>query len=354
MPPGRPSVSKKLLAWYDVHARVLPWRYPPGVTADPYRVWLSEVMLQQTTVAAVKTYFERFTALWPTVFDLAAAPSEAVMREWAGLGYYSRARNLHAAAQAVAALGGFPDTEEGLRALPGIGPYTAAAVAAIAFGRKASPVDGNIERVVARLFAVETPLPAAKAELKARAAELTPSTRAGDFAQGLMDLGATICTPRNPACVLCPLNEGCAAHKAGIAATLPRRAAKAARPERMGAAFVLLSAAGNVLVRRRPPKGLLGGMLEIPSTPWGAALPDAPLALAPQAAAWTRAPERVIHVFTHFRLTLEVYVARIAAERAEGLWLPLGELDGAGLPSVMRKVAAAGLAALGERDFGRR
>lgn len=350
----RSPVSSKLLAWYDVHARSLPWRYRPGETADPYRVWLSEVMLQQTTVAAVKTYFQRFTTLWPTVFDLAAAPLDDVMREWAGLGYYSRARNLHAAAQAVAALGGFPDTEEGLRDLPGVGPYTAAAIAAIAFGRKASPVDGNIERVVARLFAVETPLPAAKPALKSLAAGLTPDRRAGDFAQGLMDLGATICTPRSPACSLCPLNEGCLAHGQGIAATLPRRAPKPARPDRAGAAFVLLSGKGNVLVRRRPPKGLLGGMLELPSSPWAADAPADPLSHAPQRADWSRAPAPVEHVFTHFRLTLGVYAARVTAETAEGLWLPLAGLDGAGLPSVMRKVAAAGLAALGERDFGRR
>ena len=353
MPRGSPSISSKLLAWYDVHARSLPWRYRPGERADPYRVWLSEVMLQQTTVTAVKDYFLRFTGLWPTVFDLAAAPAEDVMREWAGLGYYSRARNLHAAARAVAALGGFPDTEEGLRALPGVGPYTAAAIAAIAFDRKASPVDGNIERVVARLFAIETPLPAAKSELKRLAATLTPDRRAGDFAQAMMDLGATLCTPRSPACSLCPLNADCRAYKDGIAATLPRRAPKAARPDRAGAAFVLLSDQGNILVRRRPPRGLLGGMLEIPSSPWGPP-PDDPLSYAPQKARWARATGQVEHVFTHFRLTLEVYAARGAPQTAEGLWLPLADLDAAGLPSVMRKVAAAGLAALGEHGFGRR
>ena len=351
---SRAPLSSKLLAWYDVHARSLPWRYRPGETADPYRVWLSEVMLQQTTVAAVKTYFHRFTTLWPTVAELAAAPLDDVMREWAGLGYYSRARNLHAAARAVAGQGAFPDTEGALRALPGVGPYTAAAIAAIAFGRKASPVDGNIERVVARLFAVETPLPAAKAELKALAAGLTPDRRAGDFAQAMMDLGATICTPRNPACALCPLKGDCKASAMGIAAPLPRRAPKAARPDRAGAAFVLLSLKGNVLVRRRPPKGLLGGMLELPSSPWAARAPAAPLAHAPQPASWTRAPDEVEHVFTHFRLTLGVYAARVEDETAEGLWLPLDGLEAAGLPSVMRKVAAAGLAALGERDFGRR
>ncbi len=354
MPRGSPSISSKLLAWYDVHARVLPWRYRPGETADPYRVWLSEVMLQQTTVAAVKTYFERFTTLWPSVFDLAAAPVDAVLREWAGLGYYARARNLHAAARAVAARGGFPDTEEGLRTLPGVGPYTAAAIAAIAFGRKASPVDGNIERVVARLFAIETPLPAAKPELKARAATLTPSQRAGDFAQAMMDLGATLCTPRNPACSLCPLTDRCEAHAEGIAAVLPRRAARAVRPDRAGVAFVLVSENGNILVRRRPPKGLLGGMLELPSSPWAAEPPAMALAHAPQAADWSRAADEVEHVFTHFRLRLAVYAARVATQTAEGTWLPLGELAAAGLPSVMRKIAATGLAALGESDFGGR
>lgn len=350
---SRRSIPSKLLAWYDVHARALPWRYRPGELADPYRVWLSEVMLQQTTVAAVKSFFERFTTLWPTVFDLASAPIDDVMREWAGLGYYSRARNLHAAAGAVAALGGFPDTEDGLRDLPGVGPYTAAAIAAIAFGRKTSPVDGNIERVVARLYAIETPLPTAKPDLKSRAAALTPDKRAGDFAQAMMDLGATICTPRNPACSLCPLNADCAAYKVGIAATLPRRAPKAPRPERAGAAFVLLSAKGNVLVRRRPPKGLLGGMVELPSSPWGP-LPSDPLAYAPQKATWTRALGEVEHVFTHFRLTLAVYAARVKAETAEGLWLPLAELDAAGLPSLMRKVAAAGLTTLGDDTLSRR
>jgi A/G-specific adenine glycosylase len=344
---SRSAIPSKLLAWYDVHARALPWRYRPGEAADPYRVWLSEVMLQQTTVAAVKSFFERFTSLWPTVFDLASAPLDDVMREWAGLGYYSRARNLHAAAEAVAARGGFPDAEEGLRELPGVGPYTAAAIAAIAFGRKASPVDGNIERVMARLYAIDTPLPAAKPALKSRAAALTPDTRAGDFAQALMDLGATICTPRNPACALCPLNGDCQAYKDGIAATLPRRAPKAARPDRAGAAFVLLSDRGNVLLRRRPPKGLLGGMLELPSSPWGAP-PDEPLAHAPQNAAWKMAPGEVEHVFTHFRLTLAVYAARVTTEKADGLWLPARDLEAAGLPSLMRKVAAAGLACLGE------
>lgn len=347
-----PCVPELLLAWYDVHGRTLPWRYRRGEAADPYRVWLSEIMLQQTSVAAVRDYFLKFTSRWPAVQDLAAAPVDEVMRLWAGLGYYGRARNLHAAAvKIVSDFGGaFPADEAKLRTLPGIGAYTAAAVAAIGFGLRASPVDGNIERVVARLFAVETPLPAAKPELKRLAETLTPDERAGDFAQGLMDLGATICTPKSPACAICPLREGCAARLAGIEALLPRRADKAERPRRSGAAFVLTSANGHVLLRRRPPRGLLGGMLEFPSTPWTKEGERAPLSHAPAKAGWTKLPTRVEHVFTHFALTLEVYAARVGTEDAGlGLWIPAAELDDAGLPSVMRKVAAAAF-----DDFGRR
>ncbi|BCW90183.1 Adenine DNA glycosylase [Alphaproteobacteria bacterium SO-S41] len=342
--PEPARIARHLLAWYDVHARVLPWRYRPGESADPYRVWLSEIMLQQTTVAAVKAYFLRFTTLWPTVADLAAAPIDDVMKEWAGLGYYSRARNLHAAAQMVARDfgGAFPSEEAQLRELPGVGPYTAAAIAAIAFGRATMPVDGNIERVTARLFAEETPLPAAKPILTKLAAGLTPPQRAGDFAQAMMDLGATICTPKSPACALCPLNADCAAYKKGIQATLPRRADKAARPERFGAAFLLFSEDGHVLLRRRPPKGLLGGMLEIPSTPWTNPGPTDPLAHAPVAAEWKRLPTRVEHVFTHFKLTLDVYAARVGSrDPAFGVWTPQSDADAAGLPSVMRKILAA-------------
>lgn len=341
-------VAERLLAWYDKHARTLPWRYRPGETPDPYRVWLSEIMLQQTTVAAVRDYFRVFTETWPTVADLAAAPAEEVMRLWAGLGYYSRARNLHAAAQAVMRDhgGAFPATEDELRTLPGVGPYTAAAIAAIAFGRKASPVDGNIERVVARLFKVETPLPEAKAELKRLAATLTPETRAGDFAQAMMDLGATICTPKPPACVLCPISADCLAFNAGVQATLPRRADRAERPRRKGVAFVLTSAQGRVLLRRRPPKGLLGGMLEIPSTPWTTEGEAEPLSHAPAKAVWTKLPTRAEHVFTHFALTLDVYVAQVAKEDAAlGVWVPAAELDDAGLPTVMLKIAAAAFGA---------
>ena len=342
--PDPAWTARTLLAWYDRHARVLPWRYRPGESPDPYRVWLSEIMLQQTTVAAVRAYFLRFTELWPAVGDLAAAPIEDVMREWAGLGYYSRARNLHAAAQQVARDHGgrFPADEDALRDLPGVGRYTASAIAAIAFGRPTLPVDGNIERVAARLFAVEEPLPAAKPRLVALAKSLTPSRRAGDLAQALMDLGATICTPKSPACALCPLNEGCLAYAKGIQDTLPRRAPKSARPERFGAAFLAFSVDGQVLMRRRPPKGLLGGMLEFPSSPWTAAAPHDPLAHAPMKGEWKRLPTRVEHVFTHFKLTLDVYAARVGrADPAFGLWTPRTEADAAGLPSVMRKILGA-------------
>lgn len=336
-----------MLAWYDVHARTLPWRYKPGVKADPYRVWLSEIMLQQTTVAAVKPYFERFLARWPTVSDLAAAPVEDVMQEWAGLGYYSRARNLHAAAKAVVERHGgqFPASEAQLRELPGIGAYTAAAVAAIGFGLKATPLDGNIERVTARVHAVETPLPAAKPELKVLATAMTPDERAGDFAQALMDLGATICTPRSPVCALCPLNQDCEGFRLGIVDTLPRKAPKAARPERRGSAFVVISDKSNVLLRRRPPKGLLGGMLEVPSSPWVEGEPALNLADAPVRANWEKSPVQATHGFTHFGLTLDVYVTRGHAEEGvAGVWWPLETIAEAGLPTVMRGILDAAAA----------
>jgi A/G-specific adenine glycosylase len=340
------TVSAKLLAWYDVSARALPWRAPPGAPATaPYRVWLSEVMLQQTTVAAVKPFFEKFLTLWPSVEDLAQAPLEDVMKAWAGLGYYSRARNLHAAAKAVAARGGFPDDEEGLRALPGVGPYTGAAIAAIAFGRRAVVVDGNVERVVTRLFAIETPLPASRGEIRRRADEITPPKRAGDFAQAMMDLGATICTPKSPACVICPLSEDCAARRAGIAAELPRKAKKPAKPKRRGAAFWIERADGVVLLRTRPPKGLLGGMTELPGTDWREDfdMDEAP-ALAPLGLETRRAARRVRHVFTHFELTLDIFVGRAptGAAAPEGMrWVPLGDLSAEALPNLMRKAVAA-------------
>ena len=277
----RETYAADLLGWYDRHARALPWRIGPadraaGVRPDPYRVWLSEIMLQQTTVAAVKGYFDRFTTLWPDVGALAAAPDAAVMAEWAGLGYYARARNLLACAQAVAGQGGFPDTEDGLRALPGIGRYTAAAVAAIAFDRPAVVVDGNVERVIARVFAVQAPLPGAKAELTARAAELTPASRPGDYAQAMMDLGATICTPRRPACGICPVRRHCAGQAQGIAADLPRKVAKAAKPTRQGTVFIARRADGAVLLETRPPRGLLGGMPGFPGSDWAESPAPAP------------------------------------------------------------------------------
>jgi A/G-specific adenine glycosylase len=257
-----------LLAWYDLHHRKLPWRAPPGQRADPYRVWLSEIMLQQTTVKMVAPYYARFLARWPDLAALAAAPLDDILKNWAGLGYYARARNLHACARVVAERHGgeFPASEAELRALPGIGAYTAAAIAAIAFEAFATPVDGNIERVIARLYAVETPLPAAKPEISRLARALTPPRRAGDFAQAMMDLGATICTPKNPTCALCPWNQCCVAQAQGEAETYPRRVPKREGDLRRGAAFVARRADGFILMRTRPEKGLLGGMTEVPTT----------------------------------------------------------------------------------------
>jgi A/G-specific adenine glycosylase len=331
-----------LLSWYDRNRRRMPWRALPGEAADPYRVWLSEIMLQQTTVAAVVPYFERFLSRFATVGALAAADEGAVMAAWAGLGYYARARNLHACAKAVREAGGvFPDSVEGLRALPGIGPYTANAVAAIAFGRPVVPVDGNVERIAARLFAIETPMPAAKAELATAAATLNADAEArarpSDFCQALFDLGATICTPR-PACGICPWVDGCKARRAGIAELLPRRVAKVVRPVRHGAHFYLRDAHGQVLLRRRPPTGLLGGMTELPGTVWR----DTPFAAheatqaAPMHASWQQAG-KVRHVFTHFELFLDVYAATVPAIDAVGFLRPAIVLRDEALPSVMQK-----------------
>jgi A/G-specific adenine glycosylase len=354
---GRPAL---LLAWYDRHRRRLPWRPLPGVAADPYRVWLSEIMLQQTGVKTVGPYFEKFLARWPDVEALGRASLDDVLRMWAGLGYYSRARNLHACAVTVRRDHGgvFPDTEEGLRSLPGIGPYTASAIAAIAFGRRTMPVDGNIERVVSRLFAVEEPLPQAKPLIQQLATMLLAGdersragderSRAGDSAQALMDLGSSICTPKKPACALCPLNDDCAAHTRGDQETFPRKAPKKTGALRRGAAFVV-TRGDQLLVQTRPEKGLLGGMTEVPGSDWLAALDDkAALKQAPAlkgVARWRRAGV-VTHVFTHFPLELAVYTAHVAARtRApQGMrWVPIATLGGEALPNVMRKVIAHGL-----------
>jgi A/G-specific adenine glycosylase len=341
--------ATRLLAWYDRHRRVLPWRALPGEHPDPYRVWLSEIMLQQTTVVTVGPYFERFLERWPDLRALAAAPLDDVLHAWQGLGYYARARNLHACAREMVAKHGgqFPPSEAALRALPGIGAYTAAAIAAIAFDQKATPVDGNIERVVARLFLVREALPEAKPELRRLAATLTPDARAGDFAQAAMDLGATICTPAKPKCVLCPWREDCAARKAGVAEDLPARKPKAAKPMRRGVAFWAVRADGAVLLRRRPAKGLLGGMMEVPSSAWRAAPWNLAAAkrVAPVSASWRLLPGVVRHSFTHFDLELQILIGRVTAKAARtpnggGQWVALDQFGAQALPTVMKKVIA--------------
>jgi A/G-specific adenine glycosylase len=342
---GERKIARNLLAWYDVSARALPWREPPGILQDPYRVWLSEIMLQQTTVKAVIPYYQKFLARWPRVEDLAAAALDDVLAAWAGLGYYSRARNLHACAKAVAEQHGgrFPDDEAELLKLPGIGAYTAAAIAAIAFDRPAAAVDGNIERVVARLFAVEDPLPASKPKIRALAASLVPSARPGDFTQAMMDLGANICSPRSPSCMICPLTDHCEARRLGIAATLPIKAPKKERPTRYGAAFVACRQDGAVLLRQRPPKGLLGGMLEVPSTEWTgerAARRDQ-IKAAPFDAQWQPLAGTVGHTFTHFHLELEIFHASNISlhQTPDGYkWHCRTGLGNAALPSVMHKI----------------
>jgi A/G-specific adenine glycosylase len=312
-------------------------------------------MLQQTTVKAVIPFFEGFLNRWPTVGDLAAADLDDVLAAWAGLGYYSRARNLHACARAIVERhgGAFPQSVAELEELPGVGPYTAAAIAAIAFGLPATPVDGNVERVTARLFAVRQPLPGSKGEIKRLAATLTPARRPGDFAQAMMDLGATICTPRRPSCLMCPLQTDCHAHARGIADELPVKVAKAERPSRFGIAFLGLREDGHVLLRRRPEAGLLGGMLEVPSTPWVDQwmAADEALAAAPVDSDWWAVPGSVVHVFTHFRLELMVYRAIVPetasltfwAEPDRCVWIPRRDLHKAALPSVMRKIIAHAL-----------
>jgi len=345
------AIAPALLAHYRRHARRLPWRSPPGTPSpEPYHVWLSEIMLQQTTVAAVAPYYERFLARWPTVEALAAADDAALMAAWAGLGYYARARNLLACARFVAGeLGGrFPDDEGRLRALPGIGAYTAAAIAAIAFGRRAVVVDGNVERVVSRLFAVETPLPAAKPMLRALTDSITPASDAGDFAQAMMDLGATICTSARPGCLACPLRGVCAARAAGAPERFPVKAPKKARPTRAGTAW-WVEADGAVWLVTRPERGLLGGMLGVPTSDWVERGPaDTPV--PPLPGDWRSVVGTVRHVFTHFALELRVERlqladppagARLASALGDGQWWPLDQLDEAGLPTLFARVARA-------------
>jgi A/G-specific adenine glycosylase len=348
---GAVPEAADLLAWYDRHARALPWRLEPsrarrGERPDPYRVWLSEIMLQQTTVKAVGAYYARFLARWPTVGSLAAASLDDVLRAWAGLGYYARARNMHACAKEIAQrhCGIFPSGLDALRALPGIGDYTAAAIAAIAFDGAAVPVDGNVERVVSRLFAVEEELPAAKPRIKQLAASLLPDQRSGDFAQAFMDLGATICSPRRPACSLCPWTESCAAQMRGDQETFPRKSPKREGQLRRGAAYVALRADGCVLLRRRPDKGLLASMMEVPGSAWASDFDEksAPHS-APRlkGAKWRRVPGVVRHIFTHFPLELAVFFATVTRPTkapADARWAPLAGLAGEALPNVMRKV----------------
>jgi A/G-specific adenine glycosylase len=335
------QIADRLLGWYDVHARTLPWRAPPGTPpTDPYRVWLSEVMLQQTQVATVIPYFERWTARWPDFESLAAADDGAVMAAWAGLGYYARARNLLKGARVVVeAHGGqLPDSESALLTIPGIGAYTAAAIAAIAFGRRAVVIDGNIERVVSRLFAIDTPLPTAKPAIRAATDTITPDDRAGDFAQAMMDLGSGICTPRNPKCLICPLSGDCAARTAGEVERYPVKAAKIARPVRYGTMFWLIDE-DRVFLVRRPAKGLLGGMRALPTGPWSETPPG--VSGAPVAADWRFDAATVVHGFTHFSLVCALASARLdgQTDAGAGEWWPIADLDSAGLPTVFAKAA---------------
>ena len=336
--------SDDLLDWYDRHARDLPWRVAPqdiraGMRPDPYRVWLSEIMLQQTTVAAVKEYFLRFTTRWPDVFALAGAKDADVMAAWAGLGYYARARNLLKCARAIAEEHGgvFPNTAESLQTLPGIGPYTGAAIAAIAFDRPATVVDGNVERVMARVFDIHTPLPAAKPELTERAASLTPDQRPGDYAQAVMDLGATICSVKNPACGLCPWRAPCLARKEGTAAELPKKTPRKPKPVRFGTAYVTRRIDGAFLLETRPDKGLLGGMMGWPGSDWTEG--EAPKATAPIRAEWKTLPTEARHTFTHFHLRLTVKTALVPMDRKPhvGTFVEPEEFHPEKLPTVMRK-----------------
>lgn len=338
------AVSDNLLGWYDMHRRSLPWRAEPGMPPpDPYRIWLSEIMLQQTTVAAVKPYFESFTTRWPGIADLASADEAEVMGAWAGLGYYARARNLIACARAVVDDHGgrFPDSESGLRTLPGIGDYTAAAIAAIAFGRRAVVIDANVERVASRLFAFALPLPAGRRTLRELVDRITPQERAGDFAQAMMDLGSRICTVRAPQCLICPLSTDCHAPASGQPEAFPVKAPKKAKPQRRGTAF-WIERDGRVWLVRRPPEGMLGGMRALPTGPWTDSDPG--LAEAPFATRWHEVGS-VRHVFTHFALDLRVMTAALPAELTDGEWWPIERIGDAGLPTLFARAAGRAIAA---------
>ncbi|MBO9447675.1 A/G-specific adenine glycosylase [Ruegeria sp. R14_0] len=336
------DVSGALLHWYDRHAREMPWRVGPadrvaGVLPDPYRVWLSEVMLQQTTVAAVRDYFMRFTTRWPTVAALAAAPDDQVMGEWAGLGYYARARNLLKCARVVAEeySGQFPNTYDALLKLPGIGPYTAAAISAIAFDQPETVLDGNVERVMSRLYNIHDPLPGSKPLLKDKAAALTPGLRPGDYAQAVMDLGATICTPKSPACGICPLRDPCAARLAGTQAELPRKTPKKPKPTRYGHVYIAQGSDGAFLLERRPDKGLLGGMLGWPGSEWS----EAPVESPPFSTDWQLLSGEVRHTFTHFHLILRIWTANLPTDQPHEDMVVIDKhrFRPSDLPTVMRK-----------------
>ncbi len=341
---------ESLLSWYDAHARVLPWRISPSdrrrdIKPDPYAVWLSEVMLQQTTVQTVTAYFNAFIQRWPTVLDLAQAHEQEVMKLWAGLGYYSRARNLKKCADLIADKydAVFPQTEAALLKLPGVGPYTAAAIAAIAFDAPATVVDGNIERVISRLYAIQTPLPDSKPDIRAYMSNLTPHARPGDFAQAMMDLGATICTPRKANCTLCPWTSACQARAQGLVNELPRKQKKRAKPTRKGMAFVVTREDGAILLRRRPTKGLLGGMSEPPTSDWGETAPTDDLSIAPHGLDWKKCQTPVRHTFTHFHLEMTVWKASAPCDfptPPEHWWSTTEMIADEALPTVMRKALA--------------
>ena len=345
-------ITRNLLHWYDRHHRVLPWRTSPtekiaGIIPNPYKVWLSEIMLQQTTVEAVKSYFNAFVSRWPTIHSLAAASEDDILRAWAGLGYYSRARNLKKCADTIVTQhkGEFPDKAAALKELPGIGDYTSAAIAAIAFGEPVAVVDGNVERVISRLYTIDTPLPAAKTEIRALMGQLTPSDRPGDFAQAMMDLGATICTPRRPACAICPLNGDCTALSSHDPEDFPVKAPKAKKPIRTGAAFIAIAEDGSILLRKREGNGLLAGMTEVPGSHWTARIDgDASVNAAPFPAQWVSAGP-ITHIFTHFELRLSVYWSDNISKDAssDGWWSRPDELSDEALPTVMKKAITAAI-----------